>query len=177
MLCRPASAEAAGQWVVKQWTSSPPPDQPVSPAAASVASTQQPVYGTLRTSSGCRARTGLYPPSLYILSVWLLLLLSLLLFNFRPEELFWIVFSFRNFHLWFANMGSSCGFSRGNIVALFLLLLLEGKVIISSPVTGKGWRSARWSCKLMLNVALVCPNVFENKINALVLTINTEETI
>lgn len=66
----------------------PPPDQPVSPAAASVASTQQPVYGTLRTSSGRRARTGLYPPSLYILSVWLLLLLSLLLFNFRPEELF-----------------------------------------------------------------------------------------
>lgn len=128
MLCRPASAEAAGQWVVKQWTSSPPPppDQPVSPAAASVASTQQPVYGTLRTSSGRRARTGLYPPSLYILSVWLLLLLLLL--NFRPEELFWIVFSFRNFHLWFANMGSSCGFSRGNIVALFLLLLLEGKV-------------------------------------------------
>lgn len=46
----------------------------------------------------------------------------------RKEELFWIVFSFRNFHLWFANMGSSCGFSRGNIVALFLLLLLEGKV-------------------------------------------------
>lgn len=102
--------------------------QSASPAAASVASTQQPVYGTLRTSSGRRARTGLYPPSLYILSVWLLLLLSLLLFNFRPEELFWIVFSFRNFHLWFANMGSSCGFSRGNIVALFLLLLLEGKV-------------------------------------------------
>lgn len=51
------------------------------------------------------------------------------------------------------------------------------RFIISSPVTGKGWRSARWSCKLMLNVALVCPNVFENKINALVLTINTEETI
>lgn len=37
------------------------------------------------------------------------------------------LFSFRNFHLWFANMGSSCGFSRGNVAVVLLLLLLDGK--------------------------------------------------
>lgn len=56
----PAAAEAAGQWVVKQWTPPPPllllllSSQPTSqPISRHWSRAQQPVYGTLRTSSGC----------------------------------------------------------------------------------------------------------------------------
>lgn len=162
MLCRPASAEAAGQWVVKQWTSSPPPPptRPASQPSSSLCSlnTAARLWDT-EDFIWTQSAHWFIPPSLYILSVWLLfLLLLLLLFNFRPEELFWIVFSFRNFHLWFANMGSSCGFSRGNIVALFLLLVLEGKVHHQFSCHWK--RAKERTMKLQTN-AKCCTSVFE----------------
>ena len=93
--------------------------QPLEPRRA-----QQRVHGTL-TSSVCTgaARTVGH-------TLWLVPRLYLFL---RCEFLFCIFFSIegtcfwlRNFYLWFVKMGLSCGFSRGNI-AVLLLLLLEGK--------------------------------------------------
>lgn len=124
----PAAAEAAGQWVENPLPlASQPANQSVSPAAATGAAHSSPSMGHwgLHLAARSRARgtrTGLFNASIYFFFI------AFIFWIRRSKELFWIAFSFSNFHLWFANMGSSCGFSRGNIVVVLLLLLLEGKV-------------------------------------------------
>lgn len=127
MLCRllRAGAEAAGLWVVKQWTSSPLVSQPVSPAAATGAAHCSPSmghWGLHLAARSCAHRTHAGFTRLF--------LIGLRFCDSSFEGTFLeALFSFRNFHLWFANMGSSCGFSRGNVVVvLVLVLLLDGKV-------------------------------------------------
>lgn len=116
----PAAAEAAGQWAVKQWTSSL---WSVSPAAAAGAAHSSPSmghWGLHPAARSCAHRThaGLLAYSYRFIAIWYLVV---------ERNFLWSSFPSRNFHLWFANMGSSCGFSRGNIVVM-LLLLLDGKV-------------------------------------------------
>lgn len=120
----PAAAEAAGQWVVKRWTP-PPPGQPVSPAAATGAAHSSPSVGRWGLYVTARWRAHRTHPGLHLAFVYFMGLSFILILH--PKELFWIAFSLRNFHLWFANMGPSCGFSPG-IVVMLLLLLLDGKL-------------------------------------------------
>lgn len=117
MLCRLLQLQEA----VRSEAEPPPSGQPASqPHSSQRSRTQQLVCGTRRTSSGCPVLRAQDVYSL-ISSPRLVFPLISLRRNFSGRPL-----SFRNFHLWFANMGSSCGFSRGNVV--MLLLLLDGKV-------------------------------------------------
>lgn len=153
-----AAAEVAGQWVVKQWPPPPPPpppshtsslphlhlhppigqpaNQPASPSAAATGAERSSMsmgHWGLHLAAR-RTRTGLLLLLLLHLfsSLWFFFLIfDFWLFTFcllQGNFFFWIAFAFRNFHLWFANMGSSCGFSRGIIAVLLLPLLLEGKL-------------------------------------------------
>lgn len=116
----PAAAAGSSEAVSSEAESLLPlVSQPVSPTAASGAAHSSSSAGH-RTSSGCPALRAQDVYSL-ISSPRLVFRLISLRRNFSGRPL-----SFRNFHLWFANMGSSCGFSRGNVV--MLLLLLDGKV-------------------------------------------------
>lgn len=127
----PATAEATGQWVVKQWTSSPwSASQPVSQAAATGAAHSSLSMGHWGLHLAARSRAYRTHAGLFNAFVYFIGLADFVFFlTRRSRELFCCSFSFRNFHLWFANMGSSCGFSRGNIVVVVvLLLLLDGKV-------------------------------------------------
>lgn len=122
MLCRLLLRKQRGseQWAVKQWTSSL---WSVSPAAAAGAAHSSPSmghWGLHPAARSCAHRThaGLLAYSYRSIAFWYLVV---------ERNFLWSSFPSRNFHLWFANMGSSCGFSRGNIVVM-LLLLLDGKV-------------------------------------------------
>lgn len=146
-----AAAEAAGQCVVKQWTSSPrstsqsAQQQPVEPhTAARLWDTEDFIWLPGAAHTG---RTLVYSSIAFHLFYRLWIFIFIYFLIRRSKELFWSLISFRNFHLWFANMGSSCGFSRGNIVVvLLLLLLLDGKLLLSAWLLHSSWGDAtlRW---------------------------------
>lgn len=112
MLCRLLLRKQRGS---EQWSSEPPPSGQSAQQPPPEPHTAARLWDTedfIRPPGA--ARTG---RTLALLPFWYLVV---------ERNFLWSSFPSRNFHLWFANMGSSCGFSRGNIVVM--LLLLDGKV-------------------------------------------------